>query len=198
MARFIHFITLLFAAYTVSLGLDNQVPLTGPIAAGESQPIAVGTRSRNLSPELACTGKQAKFSIQNSREVVVSTLLTFQYPARKFKYCWLEFTAPAVLKAGADAIVGTTDSTLICNDPKNIPAVGAWTPIGVWKLSTSGGNATWQDPSGEILNRPMRSKCPDQPGKLQGVEIKPREGTGDYSLSWLQEGKLGVRLVFSD
>ena len=179
----------------------QQQPFIGAIGPLEIKASVVGLRDSNKqwpNQPISCTGQVGRISYKKSNGQIISTLLTFKFPTTQYKYCWLEFNAPAAATSNFRAGVFTTNPALTC------PATGSISrenSLGFWRIpSGKPGKASWEEPSTEYLNRPMQSRCPTvQKGvvQLQGIEVVPPIGE-DFDLVWTQTGAEGVRLLYSN
>jgi hypothetical protein len=194
------FLLLLSAAYyTTALHPDlqnsQQQPLVSSFAPVENQPLVWGIQDRSNGPgPVTCTSGQAKLFVRNSGpRQVISTLLTFAVPLHK--YCWLEFVAPAGAKEDFRVTVRLLQAPLTCPSPGR----PEWEPneAGYLKVSTKGGNATWEDRIQRQLNYPMGSLCADL-ARYEGVELIPQEGKGDINLAWRHGDRAGLKLMVSN
>ncbi|KAK0719190.1 hypothetical protein B0H67DRAFT_572638 [Lasiosphaeris hirsuta] len=196
MPQVILFLVLL-TAYGAALQPNSQQPLTGSIAPSEIQPYPLGLYDSNKQwpDQYACTTGHVRAFSNRANGQYISALLTFKYPSIKYKYCWLEFNPPAPLKGDGRVMVRPFSPALPCPAPSSIVRGD---PLGFLVIPAKGGNATWEDRSGNTLNWPMRSKCPEQAGTTQGIEIVPPQGV-DFDLVWSQKSKgEGVRLMYSN
>ncbi|KAK0620134.1 hypothetical protein B0T14DRAFT_496729 [Immersiella caudata] len=184
---------------TSPTNLDStQIPLalTAPIEA-QAYPVGVHDGYTGWPPlPNACTTPRARVYKRSSDPHPLSTLLTFRYPTTQYKYCWLEFNAPAGVTGSGRVQVFTTSKALSC--PTSDTSSFRDQYIGSWVVPTRGGNSTWTEVAGEYLNRPMRSSCPKatNPGGTQGIEVVP--AGEEIDLWWTQLGREGVRLLYSN
>lgn len=176
----------------------GQFPLIS-IAPSEIQPYTVGVHDGYTGwPPLpnACTTPRARVYKKSSDAHPLSTLLTFRYPTTQYKYCWLEFNAPAGVTGSGKVQVFTTSKPLTC--PTSDTSSFRDQYIGSWVIPKNAGNATWTEVAGETLNRPLRSKCPKVGSTvgIQGIEVVP--AGEEVDLWWYQLNKEGVRLLYSN